>query len=368
MTTLDADIDVADNLLDEDSPGDRDDSADEPISIEEYSITSYGADLNVEGLVNRLQRGDIYTPPFQRGFVWSQRQSSRFLESLLLGLPVPGIFLYQEDDTYRLTVIDGQQRLTTLRYFYDGAFGNSSNAFALNGIDSRFLGITYQTLLSRDRRRLDDTIIHATIVRQDRPVGDRSSTYQIFERLNTGGIRLQPQEIRGAIYQGAFNNLLRDLNDNDNWRITFGSVHRRMRDQELILRFLAMYFCREQYRSPMKAFLNRYMMANRKLEQQSEHDIRTIFETTLATIYENLGHRAFKPNGPFHAALFESVAVGVASRLKRGDIKDGETLNERYQSLLSNDEYNRAIATGTSSASSVQARLSIAIEAFDDVQ
>ena len=96
-----------------------------------YSITSYGADYPVDGLVRRIGDGSIFIPTFQRGFIWSLREASRFIESLLLGLPVPGIFLSRDEDTKKLMVIDGQQRLRTLQYFYDGIFHNTGREFAL---------------------------------------------------------------------------------------------------------------------------------------------------------------------------------------------------------------------------------------------
>src|SRR5436190_18517661 len=87
-----------------------------------YSITSYGADYPVDSLVKRLNAGSILIPTFQRGYVWKLADASRFIESLLLGLPVPGIFLAKEGETNRLLVIDGQQRLRSLQYFYEGIF------------------------------------------------------------------------------------------------------------------------------------------------------------------------------------------------------------------------------------------------------
>ena len=87
-----------------------------------FNISSYGADYSVDTLIKRLESEAFYVPQFQRRFVWSQRHASRFLESLLMGLPVPGIFLYREPETNRHLVVDGQQRLRTLKYFYDGVF------------------------------------------------------------------------------------------------------------------------------------------------------------------------------------------------------------------------------------------------------
>ena len=146
-----------------------------------YSITSYGADYPVDSLVKRLRNEKIKVPNFQRGFVWNLKQSSRFIESLLLGLPVPGIFLSRDMDSADLLVIDGQQRLKSLLFFYDGIF--NERVFRLFHVQERFEGKTYNELESDDRQRLDDSIIHATIVKQDEPSEDNSSVYLVFERF-----------------------------------------------------------------------------------------------------------------------------------------------------------------------------------------
>jgi hypothetical protein len=150
-----------------------------------YSITSYGADYPVDGLVKRIDAGDIIVPEFQRQFIWPRPRIERFIESLLLGLPVPGIFLAREPESNRLLVIDGQQRLRTLSAFYKGIL--RGREFKLSkGVQAQFVDRTYETLEEEDRRRLDDSIIHATVIRQDEPSDDQSSVYFIFERLNTG--------------------------------------------------------------------------------------------------------------------------------------------------------------------------------------
>jgi hypothetical protein len=107
-----------------------------------FAITSYGADYTVDTLVRRLKAEAFYVPPFQRRFVWSQRHASRFLESLLMGLPVPGVFLYKEPKTNRHLVVDGQQRLRTLQYFYDGVF--EEKKFRLTGVRDEWNGKAYE--------------------------------------------------------------------------------------------------------------------------------------------------------------------------------------------------------------------------------
>ncbi len=157
-----------------------------------YSITSYGADYPVDAIVKRLDAKDIFIPPFQREYVWTFRQACRFIESLLLGLPVPGIFLAKEKDSQKLLVIDGHQRLKTLQYFYQVDFKDRGKGFSLKDVQTQFEGKNYKTLDSDYRIKLDDSIIHATVVKQDKPTEDNSSIYYIFERLNTGGSLLQP--------------------------------------------------------------------------------------------------------------------------------------------------------------------------------
>ncbi len=287
------------------------DEVDEVVPFK-YSITSYGADYPVDGLVKRISMRDIIIPKFQRGYVWSLKEASRFVESLLLGLPVPSIFLSKEPETQKLLVIDGQQRLLSLRYFYDGIWPSTRKEFALKGVPSKFEGATYKSLPGDDRRRLDDSIVHAIVVKQDEPSDDSSSIYHIFERLNTSGMSLTPQEIRTAIHHGEFSDLLEDLNTLEDWRSVYGPVNRLMRDQELILRFLALYYSAEQYHRPMKGFLNDFMGRNKHLKVISGEVIRSIFTPTIQVIHKSIGRRAFRLARVLNAAVFDAVMVGIA--------------------------------------------------------
>src|SRR6266567_1004020 len=175
--------------------------------LPQYTIISYGVDFDVSGLVQRLETFDIEIPSFQREFVWSFRQAARFIESLLLGFPVPGIFLWREPSTERLVVVDGQQRLRSLQSFYRGVirgreFVLPTRTSRYQAVPHAFQGKEYRTLEDEDRRRLDNSIIHATVVVQERPPEDDSSIYYLFERINTEGTALTAQEIRAAIYRG----------------------------------------------------------------------------------------------------------------------------------------------------------------------
>ncbi len=342
------------------------DEADEVVPFQ-YSVTSYGADYPVDGLVKRIAMKDIIIPSFQRGYVWSLKEASRFVESLLLGLPVPSIFLSKEPETQKLLVIDGQQRLLSLRYFYDGLWPSTRKEFALKGVPSRFEGASYKNLASDDRRSLDDSIVHAIVVKQDEPSDDSSSIYHIFERLNTSGVSLTPQEIRTAIHHGEFSDLLKELNRVDDWRAVYGPVNKLMRDQELILRFLALYYDAEHYSRPMKGFLNDFMGRNKHLTSITAGEMRSTFKTTIKTIHASIGKRAFKLARVLNAAVYDAVMVGVARRLRRGDISNLEVLKDRYGALLDSPEFLAVAERATADEESVSKRLLVATRAFEDV-
>jgi hypothetical protein len=345
------------------------DSADEELEFI-YSITSYGADYPVDGLVKRIESGDIAVPAFQRQFIWPRPRIERFIESLLLGLPVPGIFLALEPESNRLLVIDGQQRLRTLAAFYKGVLRGQE--FKLSkGVQSQFVGRTYETLEAEERRRLDDSIIHATVIRQDEPSNDQSSVYFIFERLNTGGTLLQPQEIRAAIFQGPFNALLHELNEIDAWRSVFGAPSLRMKDQELILRFFAFFFAASQYKRPMKEFLNDFMGGHRKLEDLRPPELRERFDETVSALSAPGAvepRRLFRPGTQINAAVFDAVMVGMARRLESGPIRAPGAILAAYEGLLGLDDFKAAYSRATADEASVEARLRLATEAFSVVR
>jgi len=286
-------------------------------------------------------------------------------KSLLLGLPVPGIFLVKEPNG-RLLVLDGHQRLYTLRAYYEGEI--NGEVYKLDKVQQQFSEKRYRDLNADDRRRLDDSIIHATVIRQDQPTDDQSSIYLIFERLNSGGVNLQPQEIRVALYHGEFVRVLRDLNDNEYWRKLFGAKSSRLKDMEMILRFFAFYFHSQHYRSPMKDFLNRYMASNQNLQRQSEDVLTGTFERTVKAISEYIGTKAFRPVRAVNAAVIDSLMTGVARRLAAGPVKKPEQLSDHYDSLMRSKEYLDSVQTGTSQEANVAARLEEATKAFATVK
>ena len=335
----------------------------------QYDITSFGADYDVEGLVRRLRRDDIVVPGFQRDYVWSISEASRFIESLLLGLPVPGIFLARDSITNHLIVIDGQQRLKSLRFFFDGYFdpgddSRSKRVFRLTKVQKRFEGLTYDELNEDDKRLLNDSIIHATIVKQEKPDDDDTSIYHIFERLNNSGRKLTAQQIRVAIYHGSFIDLIKSLNEYPNWRTIYGKYASSLKDQELILRFLALYYASDDYKRPMSEFLNRFAMWGRRQSEEVLRECEEVFKKTIDIIYDAIGPRAFRPERALNAAVYDSVMVGIAHRLMTSEPIELEEIYSAYTELLNDQVYLDLISQSTSDEKNVEARLELAIEKF----
>jgi len=351
-----------------------DDSAnDDTVAPTRYEITSFGADFDVAGLVKRMGKGDIFIPSFQRGYVWKLPEASKFIESVLLGLPVPGVFLAREQDTNKLLVIDGQQRLKTLQFFCMGVFNpkdteTNQRVFKLTKVSKRFEGLTYQTLPEPDRIQLDDYILHATVVKQESPSADDTSIYHVFERLNTGGQKLKPQEIREAVYHGELMKLVDRLNLNTNWRSIYGKPSPRLKDSELVLRFLAFYFNSEKYQRPLSEFLNQFALNHRNPPQEFMEQCEAKFNETIDVIFSAIGESAFKPERTLNTAVCDSVMVAIARRLDSGPILDLEALKKAYEQLLQDEMYRFGINRATADKENVAVRLRTATEMFSSLK
>jgi hypothetical protein len=339
----------------------------EPVS---YS----GTDFDVEGLVRRLDRRDIVIPTFgaqdksietagfQRSFVWRRPQMDRFIESLLLGYPVPGIILVQQLDR-RYLVLDGQQRLRTLASFYEGV--HDGVVFSLANVARRFKGLTYKTLGPEEKRTLDNTFIPATVVKTDGSDSSLEAVYQIFERLNSGGTQLTPHEIRVALYAGPFIEFLSSLNNLQPWRDLYGLVSPRLRDQEVVLRFMALYSSPGEYKRPLKKYLNDFTARHRYLDGLSTEVVKARFEQASALLGSSGGRAALRTRGgAVNAALTEALLVGLARRLDLGVPPTTQSVAEAVRAIVEDPDLDAAISRSTADEESVRTRLAIATKAF----
>jgi uncharacterized protein with ParB-like and HNH nuclease domain len=345
------------------SEGIEDETAKEPPSSKQFSISSYGADYTVDSLVKRMQMGAFEIPEFQRKFVWTRKHASKFLESLLMGLPVPGIFLYRVVETNRHLVIDGQQRLKSLQAYYEGVL--AGREFRLEGVREPWNGKSYKSLTPSDRLKLDDSIVHATIFRQEEPEDVLDSVYFVFERINSGGIRLSQQEIRKCVSAGDLLDLVTRLNDHAAWRSIIGKKNLRGKDEELILRFLALYENHTNYSRPMSGFLNAFSESNKKMQSEKSERLETAFNSTVECIFDAVGTRAFRiKKGFVNAAALDAIMVGLATRIADAGLPSAASVAAAYDQLMSNKDFLDACDRSTADDGNVRTRIDLAIKLF----
>jgi uncharacterized protein with ParB-like and HNH nuclease domain len=314
-------------------------------------VEYYGADFPVDMLVKRIEEGDFIIPGFQREYIWKETEASRFIESLLLGLPTPALFLAKDKFSNKYLVIDGQQRLKTLQFFYRGEFPDGK-VFKLKNVAPDFAGLTYHTLSPSDRRSLDNSIIHCIIISDNY---DPTGMFHLFERLNTTGTPLTPQEVRNAIYHGPFNELLQELSKDETWRELYGKPGNRSEEQELILRFFALYFDFDSYRSNMVDFLNQFMLKNKDLEVIPKAEMKEIFLSTIHFLRTCIGSQVFFHKKVFNKSLFDSIMLFTSKELKSG--LDCESFKKFYASLINDGFFWSMAQHSTTSRKNLVMRL-----------
>jgi len=342
-----------------DGPPDPDEFETEPTEDPEedvlalkYEISSYPADYTLRVLNDQIKEKQLVIPHFQRDYVWSTNQASRLIESFLLGLPVPEVFLYKERRTERRLVVDGHQRLGTISSFYRERF-EDDKIFRLRGVDPRWDGKVYGDLEEADKLRLDNSTLRSIVIQQLDP-SDHSSMYLVFERLNTGGTQLNPMEIRRVQFSEIAYPFLDRLNRHPQWRelIGFKRPQKRLRDIELVLRVLAMATTRESYSKPLKGFLNDFMRTLEGMDDSRRALLKQQFEAACTIAGASLEERPFHLRGPLNVAALDSV-LGV---LTTDAEFETEGLGERYRNLLSDRAFLAAIERATSDEESVAGR------------
>ena len=324
----------------------------------DYQIATYPADYTLEVLHQKWKSGDIQIPDFQRGFVWKQTQASKLIESFLVGLPVPAVFLYSERSSQKYKVIDGQQRLTSIFHYFDGYFGDEKQGarrvFMLKGLntESRFHEEKFEDLRDEDQRRLKNAVLRAFIVQQLAP-DDDTSMYHIFERLNTGGTLLTNQEIRNCVYNGRFVDLLKDINGLPHWRAILGKEEpdSRGRDIEFVVRFFAMQDI-SAYRKPMKEFLSRFMRKNKDVRDEALTKNGQLFKRTCRSVIDALGKKPFHIRSGLNPAVLDAVMVAFSRHLD--EIPDD--ISERYRNLIESGDFDQDTRRRTTDVERVRAR------------
>lgn len=327
-----------------------------------YDIASYPSDFTLSGIAQMWKDKDISIPDYQREFVWSMRQSSLLIDSFLTGLPVPSVFFYIDEENKNL-VIDGQQRILSVVFFFEGYFGKESTqgkrqVFRLTGLGEKspYHNKKYEDLSESDQRKLRQAVLRAVNIRQISPSGEGTSAYHIFERLNTGGTPLRPQEIRNVVFRGDFNKQLKKANKDENWRKILGKkyIDKHQKDVELLLRVFSLVGTSSDYEKPMKEFLNSAMKKHRDGTSRKSTSFFEAFPRMTKMIAERLGDKPFHLRGPLNVSALDSVCSVLIENI---NTIDENKLKECYQALKEDQVFEASTSYNTTDSKTVEDRI-----------
>lgn len=302
----------------------------QPFDPTKINITM--APMAMDSLVKRLQNEEInLNTEFQRkGGLWSNTKKSQLIESLLLKIPLPA-FYFDASDEGDWLIIDGLQRITAIHEFI------VQKTLKLEGLEffNDLNGLGYDELPRQFTRRIDESSLITFTVNEGTPVNVK---YNIFKRLNTGGLELTPQEIRHALYQGQATVFLKELSSSrDFLKVTCHSIKTdRMLDQEFVLRFMAVCFYGiENYDGMPEKFLNETMDYINQQKQEKIENMKERFYEIMISIYAIFGNYAFRKMAidgrrrPINKAIYEMWCKSIYDL----DDVQREKLKKRNQKL-----------------------------------
>lgn len=310
----------------------------------ERTVKTQSIEYDIETLIKKIDKNIIkLDPEYQRRHRWDNKTSSKLIESLILNIPVPTIYISQDidvdeetdNDEYRYSVIDGQQRLTAIKNFL-------KNKFQLEGLETleELNGCHYKDLPPFLTRRLEERSIKC--LRIDSTL-DSQVKLDIFERLNSGSVKLEAQELRNAVFSGQFNNLIKDLSQLPSFRKLLqinndepesNSKVKKMEDVEIVLRFFALINNRYSLFKKSKEkgfshFLDETMTEYNKFSHEELNQYKNEFIKTFDTISSNFGNDFFakyrndeesnelKLQSRFNIAVYDSFAIAIHDAIKQ---------------------------------------------------
>lgn len=285
----------------------------------------------------------IVDPEWQRKYVWDRKRASRLVESFLIDLPVPVIYLAVNDEG-KYEVIDGLQRLTSIFDFFE-------NSYPLVGLEIKkdLVGKYFSDLEMELQSKLEDATLRTFELSQTAP---KDLMFIIFERLNTGGMALNDMEIRNCLYRGGLNDLIKELSQFDDFKSSAGQsgLEKRMADRTLILRYLAFYqMTYTKARKGLKAFFNEFFTTYRNPTPEKTKEFRAAFKHSMRACQTVFGNKAFrlrrvyeKGGGEWASRINASIFQVVSVAFNNYDIgqitRSADGIYEAYLDLIETDE------------------------------
>ncbi len=317
-------------------------------------VLTQSRDESIAALVGRIRKGRlVLQPDFQRDFVWSRSKASALIESILMRIPLPVIYVSEMTDG-SWEVVDGQQRLTSIRSFVDGTFPDGQ-PFKLGPLRVRndLRGKSFAELSSEDQNAIEDYSIRVIMIQKE---ADQDLKFEVFERLNSGADKLNDMELRNCVYRGPYNDLLKALVKNEVFMKIRGenSPDVRMQDRQLLLRFFAMWRNTHlRYRGPMKQFMNHEMQEHRFASEEKLATMRRTFEEAIQCASDVFGAKAFRryspgdqqsPDGKWEAgaklniALWDTILYVFTYYERRQIVPIADAVREEFLDVLASDD------------------------------
>lgn len=309
----------------------------------------------------------VMNPDFQRNLVWKKQQKSQFIESIILNIPLPPLYFRKELDGNYI-VVDGLQRTSALDDFL-------SNKFSLTGLDALpdLNGHTFSQLENRLQSRIEDRKL---LVYNLQPQVPMKVVYDIFNRINTGGTKLERQEIRNCIFIGKATTMLKELANSDQFKMAIdkGISPTRMKDREAVLRCVAftIFDYNVDYKNSMDDFLERAMRKLNSFNQTGIESLKEEFLRVIDATFIVFGEKNFRlptefSRGRINIAVLESVYSFFSKHSNDFIIKNSGQIRHNFALLLDDRDYQEAVRFSTGSTSSVQDRFYIANKTLSDI-
>lgn len=327
----------------------QEDEDDLPKTVSFKDAVVMNADWTIETIDSQIKKGNIdLQPGFQRRAAWDDVRKSRLIESVIVGMPVPNIVLAEnKEHRGRFIVIDGKQRLLSIHEFIRGSY-------SLSGLDMRgdLNNKTYSQLPDADKEYLDNSTIRATVIKN---WGDEDFLYAIFFRLNSGSLPLSPQELRKALIGGKLLESIEGyLIASNSFHQSFGdSLDKRMRDSELVLRFIAYDRALTEYRGDFKRFLDdatKFYESEWDTRQAEVSDQFSRLDAALLTSREIFGRDSFKKwlgvkyERVINRAIFDCITRFFAEPdIAKAAIDQKAAVITQFQELCLTPEFKDAV-------------------------
>ncbi len=313
----------------------------------EKDISLEKSDRSLSELKRWYDDGDlIVDPEWQRNYVWNNRQASKLIESFLLNIPVPVVYLSKTiNDEYE--VIDGLQRLTSIFNFLD-------NKYNLVGLDllTDLNGLNFKNLEKSLQRKFRNSTLRSFELSSGT---NTDIHFIVFERLNTGGTKLNDMEIRNCLFRGSLNNLIKELSSNNNFvsSVNQSTLSKRMNDRALILRFLCFYErTHKKCKQGLKKFLNEFFETYRNPSEQKLDEYASVFDHCMKATVSVFGDRAFRLKASnskksktvgewatrINAAIFQAIAPSFSEYDLGSITRNADRIYEEYIDLITTDE------------------------------